>query len=67
MTRDQLIQRLRKLARKTGTDFEVERNRGKGSHYRVRFGDRVTTVQNDLNPGRIARILKQLNIDPAAL
>jgi len=28
-------------------------------------GTRVTTVQKDLNPGRIERILKQLDIDAA--
>jgi predicted RNA binding protein YcfA (HicA-like mRNA interferase family) len=41
--------------------------KGRGSHYRLRLGDRVTTVQKDLNPGRIERILKQLGIHRADL
>jgi hypothetical protein len=65
MKRDQLIRRLRKLARKTGVPFEVESNVGKGSHYRVKWGTKVSTLQHDLNPGRIERFLKQLGIDPA--
>jgi predicted RNA binding protein YcfA (HicA-like mRNA interferase family) len=47
--------------------FSVDTKRGKGAHFRVRLGDRITTVQSDLNPGRIERILKQLNIAPADL
>ena len=63
MNRDGLIRALRKYARKSGLGFDLDTNKGKGAHYRVRLGDRVTTVQSDLNPGRIERILKQLNID----
>lgn len=67
MNREQLIRAIRKLARKRGTHFKLDTNKGKGSHYRVEFGPYWTTVQHDLNPGRIARILRQLNIDPADL
>jgi predicted RNA binding protein YcfA (HicA-like mRNA interferase family) len=67
LNREQLIRALRKLARKQGVAFDVETAKGKGSHYRVKFAGRVTTVQHDLNPGRIARILKQLEIDPVDL
>ena len=45
MNRDALIRELGKLARQQGRQFEVMTNRGKGSHYRVRFGDRMTTIQ----------------------
>ncbi|HET6520892.1 MAG TPA: hypothetical protein VFG47_13880 [Geminicoccaceae bacterium] len=39
MTRDEPIRRLRRLARRRGIVFEVERARGKGGHWTVRFGD----------------------------
>lgn len=46
MKREALIRELRALARKEGKSFEVFTDRGKGSHYRVRFGDRITTIQS---------------------
>lgn len=62
MNRDQLIRALRRYAKTRDLAFQVDTKRGKGSHYRVRVGERVTTIQNDLNAGRIERILKQLNV-----
>jgi predicted RNA binding protein YcfA (HicA-like mRNA interferase family) len=67
MNRAQLIRALRALAKEKGVSFEVDRQTGKGSHYRVEFDGRKSTIQDKLNPGRIRRILKQLEIDPAAL
>jgi len=67
MTRDQLIRALRRYASRNGLTFKVETKRGKGSHYRVRVGERVTTIQKELNPGRIERILKQLGTSAADL
>jgi len=67
MNRDGLIRALRKYARKRGLPIQVDKKRGDGSHYRVRLGDKVTTVQKDLNPGRIERVLRQLNVNPADL
>ena len=67
MTREQLIQSLRRYCKKRDIPFEVDTKKGNGSHYRVRVGDQVTTVQQGLNPGRIERILKQLGVDPAAI
>jgi len=65
MSRDQLIQALRRYARKRDLAWTLDKKKGKGSHYRVRVGMRVTTVQKDLNPGRID--LKQLDINAADL
>lgn len=67
MNRDQLLRKLRKHARKSGVDFEVQKDRGKGGHYLVKFGARRTTVQSDLNPGKIRTILSQLGVDPSDL
>ncbi|WP_306118453.1 MULTISPECIES: type II toxin-antitoxin system HicA family toxin [unclassified Roseitalea] len=62
MTRTQFIRRLRRIARKNGLEFELDNSRGAGSHYIVRVGDKRTTVQSDLNPRRIERIMKQLGL-----
>jgi predicted RNA binding protein YcfA (HicA-like mRNA interferase family) len=67
MNREQLIRALRALAKEKGVSFVVDRQAGKGSHYRIEFDGRKSTVQDKLNPGRIRRILKQLEIDPAAI
>jgi hypothetical protein len=53
---------LRKYARRRGLVLDLDTKKGSGSHYRLRVGDHLTTVQKDLNPGRIERILKQLGI-----
>jgi hypothetical protein len=67
MNREQLIRALRALAKEKEVSFAVDRQAGKGSHYRIEFDGRKSTVQDKLNPGRIRRILKQLEIDPAAI
>ena len=64
MKREALIRELRRLSRKQGKTFNVETNRGKGKHYRVRFGDRLTTVQSgELSALRVNAIRQQLGID----
>lgn len=67
MNRDQLVRALRRYARKRQLAFDIDTRRGSGSHYRLRVGDEVTTVQSELNPGRIDRILKQLKVEPKDL
>ncbi len=64
MTREALIRELRALARQRRLAFEVYTNRGKGSHYRVRLGDRMTTIQSgELTTLMVRTIRKQLGID----
>lgn len=63
MKREALIRELRALARKEGKSFEVFTDRGKGSHYRVRFGDRITTIQSgELSELKVRTIKRQLGI-----
>ena len=62
MNRNDLIRDLRKYARKNELKLSVDEKSGKGSHYLVKLGTEWTTIQNDLNPHRIERILKQLRI-----
>ncbi len=64
MTREALIRELRALARQRNLHFEVFTDRGKGSHYRVRLGDRRTTIQSgELSPLMVRTIRKQLGIE----
>jgi len=67
MDRDKLIRKLRRYARERGLAFSEDRKRGSGSHHLVAVGDRRTTIQQKLTPGRIEAILKQLGIDPRSL
>ncbi|MER8556114.1 hypothetical protein NKH37_28840 [Mesorhizobium sp. M1217] len=64
MKRDAFIRELRALARQMGRDFEVFTDKGKGSHYRIKFGDKITTIQSgELTNLRVRTIRKQLGID----
>ncbi len=57
---------LRRYATKRNLPFELDKAGGKGSHYRVRLGNQVTTVQSgELSPLLVNRICKQLGVDPA--
>ena len=62
MTRDQRVRAWRKYARRQGIVLSVDTSKGNGSHYRVKLGDRISTLQKDLNPGRIERFLKQIGL-----
>lgn len=68
MKRDALIRALRKYARKRGLTPEVDEGSGKGSHYRIRLSEEVTTIQSgELDPFHVNRICKQLKVNPADL
>ena len=68
MKRDALVRALRRYAAKKNLPFELDKGGGKGSHYRLRLGDAVTTVQSgELSPLLVTRICKQLGVDPAAI
>ncbi|CAN7217882.1 hypothetical protein LJR007_000811 [Aminobacter sp. LjRoot7] len=64
MKREALIRELRALARKRNLQFEVFTDRGKGSHYRVRLGERISTIQSgELSALMVRTIKKQLGVD----
>ncbi len=48
---DEFIRRLRKFARKANVLVSVDRSKGKGSHARVKYGNRVATVPAILEQG----------------
>jgi mRNA interferase HicA len=67
MTRDELIRRLRRLARERGVAFHVIASRGKGGHWTVQFGNvRLPIPQargRDLATGTLHTILRQFGVD----
>ncbi|MDQ2633763.1 MAG: hypothetical protein M3Y43_05930 [Pseudomonadota bacterium] len=63
MTREALLRELRKLARERGVPFQVTTGRGKGSHYRVKFGTRRTIIKSgELTPTYVGLVKKQLGL-----
>lgn len=64
MNRDALIRSLRKTAKAQGLGFEVMMKRGKGSHYLVRVGEKMTTIKSgELTPHYVQLVRKQLGLD----
>ena len=63
MKREQLLRLLRHEARTAKVEFRVEKAEGKGSHYRVYFGERRTIVQSgELTPAMVMKIRRQLGL-----
>ena len=66
MTGNELIRRVRRLARRHRLDCRVDKKRGKGSHVTLYLGDRRTVVRDpkdELKPGTFRAMLDQLGID----
>lgn len=56
---------LRKLARRNGVTAYFEAGRGKGSHGRLYYGNRFTTLKDrrkEIGPGLLKAMLDQLGI-----
>ena len=65
MTGDEFVRRVRRLGRKRGLPVRFEPRKGKGSHGRLYFGARFTTVKNrrkEIGPGLLAAMLRQLEL-----
>ena len=62
MTRDELIRRLRRIAKRRGLRFDVDREHGKGSHWMVYLGAIKQPVpqtgSGDLRKGTLHGILQ---------
>lgn len=64
MTREHLLRQLRKEARRRGHSLQIDTFRGKGSHCRVRLGDKVTTIKSgELSPTYVKLVRKQLGLE----
>jgi mRNA interferase HicA len=67
---DELVRKLRRLARARELRFEYEPRRGKGSHGLLQFGDKLTTIngsKQEIGQGLLLSILKQLDIKKSDL
>jgi hypothetical protein len=55
---------VRKLARARNVELEISKGSGKGSHYKVIFGGRATTLKSgEMTPGYVRLVKKQLGVD----
>lgn len=63
---DEVIRRLRRLARRRRLAFEAARERGKAGHWSVRFGETWQPVPQsrgrDLRPGTLQAILREFGL-----
>jgi mRNA interferase HicA len=61
----EFVRKIRRLARERGLEFSFESRKGKGSHGRLLYGTRLTTVKDltkEIGPGLQADMLKQLGL-----
>jgi hypothetical protein len=63
--RDDLVRELRRIAKAKGLPpLEVTENRGKGSHIRVKLGNRRTIIKSgELTPLYVRLVKKQLGVE----
>jgi mRNA interferase HicA len=68
VTGNELLRKLRRLARRRGVHFEFDRSGGKGGHGFIAFGTRRTTLrgsrQKEIPTGALRGMLSDLAIDP---
>lgn len=65
MTGDEFERRIRRLGRKRGVLVSFDRSHGKGSHGRLYYGDRFTTLKDrrkEIGPGLLNAMLGQLGL-----
>lgn len=61
----EFVRRVRRLGRQRGIPVSFDKERGKGSHGTLYYGDRFTVVQNlkdELKKGTLHAMLKQLGL-----
>lgn len=61
----ELARKLKRLAKARGLEFSYEPRHGKGSHGRLLFGDKLTTVKDqkkEIGPGLLHDMLRQLGL-----
>ena len=65
MTGAEFIRRIRKVAKARTIEIRFEARQGKGSHGRLYYGDRFTTVKNrkkEIGPGLLQKMLADLGL-----
>ncbi len=62
--------KLKKLGRLRGVEVSIDAGHGKGSHGRLYYGDRFTTLKDrkkEIGPGLLKAMLDQLGLDKTSL
>jgi hypothetical protein len=70
MTGDEFERRIRRLGRRRGVRVSFDPGHGKGSHGRLYFGERFTTLKDrkkEIGPGLLKAMLDQLGLSRADL
>lgn len=70
MTGHEFEKRIRRLGRQRGMLVSFDRSHGKGSHGRLYYGDRFTTLKDrkkEIGPGLLKAMLDQLGLTRADL
>ena len=70
MTGNELERKIRRLGRKRGVVVSFNRGHGKGSHGRLYYGNRFTTLKDrkkEIGPGLLNAMLDQLGLTKADL
>ena len=70
MTGSEFEQRVKAVGRKRGIVVSFDRGRGKGSHGRLYYGERFTTLKDrkkEIGPGLLNAMLTQLGLTRADL
>ena len=65
MTGNELLRRLRRVAKRQGLALLHEGRPGKGGHDRIYLGDRFTTIPaltHEIAPGLLTKILRDLGL-----
>lgn len=65
MTGSEFEKRIRKLGRRRGVPVSFDRRHGKGSHGRLYYGDRFTTLKDrkqEIGPGLLKAMLNRLGL-----
>jgi predicted RNA binding protein YcfA (HicA-like mRNA interferase family) len=65
MTGNEFERKIRKVGRNHGVLVSFDRGRGKGSHGRLYYGDRFTTLKDrrkEIGPGLLKAMLDQLGL-----
>jgi len=67
---NELLKKIKKLAKEKNKHFEIFKAHGKGSHRTLKYGEKKTTIKDlkkEIGPGLLSKMLKQLNIDKGEL
>jgi predicted RNA binding protein YcfA (HicA-like mRNA interferase family) len=65
MNGNEFIRKVKNLGKARGIDVRLDLEHGKGSHGRLHYGNRFTTIKDrrkEINPGLLSAMCKQLGI-----